>query len=263
MTLTSLALLALTGALSGLMAGLLGVGGGLVIVPALVAVLPVLGFPAEHVMHVAVASSLATILLTSMSSVRAHHFRGAVLWPVFARLAPGIALGAALGAQVADALPSAELKRVFGVFALVVAAQMALGLQPGARRGLPGTAAVTGTGLVMGGISGIVGIGGGSLVVPYLSWCSVPLPKAVGTSAACGLPIAAGGALGAVLAGWDAALPAGSAGYVYGPALLCIGLVSVLTAPAGAALSHRLPVKVLKKLFATFLALVGAKMLLV
>ncbi|MBI2381730.1 MAG: sulfite exporter TauE/SafE family protein [Gammaproteobacteria bacterium] len=263
MTMTGILLMALTGACSGVMAGLLGVGGGLIIVPALVAILPALGVPAEHLMHAAVASSLATILLTSLSSVRAHHGHGAVLWPVFWRLAPGIALGAALGAQLADALPSAGLKQVFGVFALVVAAQMALGLQAKARHALPGTLATTVIGLLMGGISGIVGIGGGSLVVPFLSGCSVPMPKAVGTSSACGLPIAAGGAAGAVLAGWSAqGMPAGSLGYVYAPALVVVGLVSVLTAPLGARWSHRLPVTVLKKVFAGFLALVGAKMLL-
>lgn len=263
MSYTVIALLALTGAASGILAGLLGVGGGLVIVPALAAILPLVGVPASHVMHMAVATSLATILLTSLSSVVAHHRHGGVLWPVFWKLGPGIAVGAALGAQVADLLPASTLRLVFAVFVFVVAAQMGFGLQPTARRGLPGAAATTGTGMVFGCISGVIGIGGGSMVVPFLSWCSVPIPKAVGTSAACGLPIALGGALGAMVAGADTAnLPAYSTGYVYWPALVVIALVSMALAPFGANLSHRLPVKVLKKIFATFLTLVGAKMLL-
>lgn len=263
MSLTVLALLALTGLASGLLAGLLGVGGGLVIVPALAVVLPMAGVSGEPVMHVAVATSLAAILLTSLASVHAHQRHGAVLWPAFWRLGPGIALGAVLGAQIADCLPGASLRLVFGVFALVVAVQMATGFKPAAGRGLLGVAATSVIGLSFGAISGIVGIGGGSLVVPFLSWCSVPMGKAVGTSAACGFPIALGGAAGAVYAGWGVlGLPAYSTGYVWWPALVAIGLASVLSAPLGAALAHRLPVPVLRRVFAAFLALMGAKMLL-
>jgi uncharacterized membrane protein YfcA len=244
------------------MAGLLGVGGGLIIVPALAWIFRLQGVSGEVIMHTAVGTSLATIVITSISSVYAHHRRGAVLWPVFWRLTPGIVIGALVGAAVADALPSDALQRVFAVFVLTVSAQMGFGAKPAAHRGLPGASGMTTAGGVIGSVSAIVGIGGGSLTVPFLSWCNIAIRNAVATSAACGLPIAVAGAFGFVLTGWDnEGLPPWSAGYVYGPALLGIVAASILSAPFGAKLAHTLPTHALKRVFAVFLAFVGINML--
>jgi uncharacterized protein len=251
------------GAFAGVMAGLLGVGGGLIIVPVLAWIFRGQQMADTVIMHVAIGTSLATIVLTSISSVRAHHGRGAVLWPVFWRLTPGIVLGAWLGAVVADALPSIVLGKVFAVFVLAMAAQMSFGTKPAPQRELPGRPGMWAAGGVIGAISAIVGIGGGSLTVPFLTWCNIAIRQAVATSAACGLPIALAGTLGFIVTGWsNPDLPAWSLGYVYGPALVGIAVVSMLSAPLGAKLAHTLPTGTLKKVFAVFLALVGIEMLL-
>jgi uncharacterized membrane protein YfcA len=253
----------LLGAVAGTLAGLLGVGGGLIIVPVLALVYRHSGVDEALIMHLAIGTSLATIVMTSISSVRAHHRRGAVLWPVVWRLTPGIVLGALLGAALADALESLWLQRFFGIFELFVAVQMAAGLKPAPHRALPRTVGMLGSGGVIGAVSAIVGIGGGTLTVPFLSWCNVAMRNAVATSAACGLPIAMAGALGFVLTGLDAEdLPAWSTGYVYWPAFLGIVIASVAFAPLGAALAHRLPAAGLKRAFAVLLAIIGIRFLL-
>jgi uncharacterized membrane protein YfcA len=250
------------GAFAGLLAGLFGVGGGLVIVPVLAFVFRAQGVDAAVLMHLAIGTSLATIVFTSLASVHAHHRRGAVLWPVFARLVPGIVLGAWLGAAVADALPGMALRRVFGIFELVVAAQLALDLRPAPHRGLPGPFGTAIAGAVIGAVSAIVGIGGGTLTVPFLTWCNVAMKNAVATSAAAGLPIALAGAIGFLAAGWgEPSRPAGSTGYLYWPALLGIVAASMPMAPFGARLAHSLPGALLKRIFAGFLALLGIAML--
>ncbi len=251
------------GLFAGVMAGLLGVGGGLIIVPALAWIFHHQQVGDAITMHLAIGTSLATIVVTSISSVRAHHRRGAVLWPIFWRLTPGIVVGAWLGAAIADALPSAVLSKVFAVFVLTVAAQMGFGAKPAPHRDLPGTAGMLTAGGVVGAVSAIVGIGGGSLTVPFLTWCNTAIRQAVATSSACGLPIALAGTLGFIVTGLNAAgRPDWSLGYVYGPALVGIALTSMLSAPLGAKLAHTLPTDVLKKVFAVFLTLVGVKMLL-
>jgi uncharacterized membrane protein YfcA len=251
------------GAVAGTVAGLLGVGGGLIIVPVLALVYAHLGVTEAVIMHLAIGTSLATIVMTSLSSVRAHHRRGAVLWPVVWRLTPGIVLGALLGAWLADALQSLWLQRFFGVFELAVAVLMAAGLKPAPHRALPGAVGMVGAGGVIGTISAIVGIGGGTLTVPFLSWCNVAMRNAVATSAACGLPIAVAGAVGFILTGLDArGLPPWSSGYVYWPAFLGIVLASVAFAPLGAALAHRLPAAGLKRAFAILLVVIGIRFLL-
>ena len=251
------------GAFAGLMAGLLGVGGGLIIVPVLVWVFHHQGLAEANIMHLALGTSLATIVITSISSVRAHHRRGAVLWPVVWRLTPGIVLGAWLGAVVAHGLPSAVLSRVFAVFVLIVAAQMGFGAKPAPHRNLPGAGGLAAVGVGIGGVSAIVGIGGGSLTVPFLTWCNVAMRQAVATSAACGLPIALAGSVGFMVTGWQAPqLPDWSLGYIYLPALVGVAVTSMLSAPLGAKLAHTLPTDLLKKVFAVFLALIGTRMLL-
>ena len=260
--LTFLLYLAL-GALVGIMAGLLGVGGGLIIVPTLVWIFHQQQISEELIMHLVLGTSLATIVITSISSVRAHHQHRAVQWAAMWQLTPGIVVGAWLGAAIADMLPSAALLKIFALFVLTMAAQMILGVQPAAHRALPGKLGMSIAGGLIGAISAIVGIGGGSLTVPFLTWCNLSIRHAVATSAACGLPIALAGAIGFVVTGWDhAQLPAWSMGYVYLPALLGIASASMLTAPLGARLAHTLPTALLKKIFAIFLTVIGIRMLL-
>ena len=251
------------GAFAGVMAGLLGVGGGLIIVPVLAGIFHHQQISEALIMHLAIGTSLATIVVTSISSVRAHHQRGAVLWSTVWRLTPGIVIGAWGGAAVAWALPSAALSKVFAVFVLTISAQMAFGAKPAPQRELPGTAGMTIAGGVIGIVSGIVGIGGGSLTVPFLTWCNIAMRQAVATSAACGVPITLAGALGFIVTGFNEPdLPSWSLGYIYGPALIGVAVASMLTAPLGVKLAHTLPTGMLKKVFAVFLAVVGVKMLL-
>jgi uncharacterized membrane protein YfcA len=253
----------LLGAFAGLVAGLLGVGGGLIIVPVLVFIFTDQGLAEHLIVHLAVGTSLATIVFTSISSVRAHHQHGAVLWPVFWQLTPGIVVGAWLGAAFADVLASDQLRRFFGVFELLVAIQMTFNVKPRPHRQLPNRAGMFGAGGVIGAISAIVGIGGGTMTVPFLVWCNVAMRKAVATSSACGLPIAIAGATGFIVTGWNAIdLPAYSSGYVYWPAFLGIVIASILTAPIGARLAHRLPAAQLKRIFAILLYILGLRMLL-
>lgn len=254
---------AMLGAFAGTMAGLLGVGGGLIIVPVLVMLWQGEGLGGAQMVQLAIGTSLAVIVFTSISSVRAHHQHGSVLWPVFWRLTPGIVLGAALGAALASAMPQSLLKMIFGVFELLVAAQMSLSLRPTSSFSkLPGTVGMGAAGSVIGAVSALVGIGGGTMTVPFLNACRVQMQQAVGTSAACGLPIAVGGALSYALLGWgNAQLPATAMGFVYTPALAGIAVTSMLFAPLGASLAHRLPKVTLKKIFAGFLALLGLWML--
>ena len=250
------------GALAGLAAGLLGIGGGLIIVPALLAIWRLSGVDSPWLVQMAIATSLASIVFTSLSSVLAHHRRGAVLWPQVARLAPGILLGAGLGALQAAWMPGAWLKAGFGVFELLVAAQMALQWRPRPQRRLSGSLGMGAAGVVIGWLSALMGIGGGTLTVPFLSWCNVTMQRAVATSAACGLPIAVAGSLTYLIAGWDAAgLPPGALGYVHLPALLGVVAASVLFAPLGARLAHRLSATALRRVFAAFIALLGVWML--
>jgi uncharacterized membrane protein YfcA len=251
------------GAFAGVVAGLFGVGGGLIIVPVLVFVFQGQGIDASLLVHLAIGTSLATIVFTSLSSVRAHHRHGAVRWEVVRGLTPGIVVGALLGALIADALPTPALRVFFALFELTVAGLLWWNRQPAAHRGLPGMAGMGAAGGVIGAVSSIVGIGGGTLTVPFLMWCNVHLRQAVATSAACGLPIALAGSLAFVITGWDEPrLPAGATGYLYWPALAGIALASMLTAPLGARLAHRLPVATLRKYFALFLALLGVRMLI-
>ncbi|VAW76281.1 Uncharacterized UPF0721 integral membrane protein [hydrothermal vent metagenome] len=250
------------GAIAGLVAGLLGVGGGLIIVPVLALLFARQGIAAPVVMHLAIGTSLASIIFTSLSSVWAHHRRQSVRWRDVGRLAPGIVIGAWLGAALADTLPAAGLRQFFGLFELYVAIQMTFKIKPSPQRNLPGRTGMLGVGGLIGAISSVVGIGGGSFTVPFLSWCNVSMREAVGTSSACGIPIAIAGAAGFVVAGWgEAGLPANSLGYVYLYALLGIASTSILFAPLGARLAHWLPADRLKQIFALLLYMLAAFML--
>jgi uncharacterized membrane protein YfcA len=251
------------GAFAGLVAGLLGVGGGLVIVPALALVFQQQGVAEGVIMHLAIGTSLATIVVTSVSSTQAHRKRGAVRWDAFIALAPWLVVGALAGAAVADMTPSRWLRTIFGLFELAVAVQIGLNLMTSPHRRLPGTHGMLGAGTVIGFVSAILGIGGGTLTVPFLVWCNVAIRQAVATSAAAGLPIALAGAAGFAANGWDKlGLPPWSTGYLYWPAFAAIAATSLLAAPLGARLAHTLPTGVLRRIFAVFLAILGIRMLL-
>ena len=260
---TEIILYLLTGAVAGVSAGLLGIGGGLIIVPILFFIFSHQPVPAEHVMHMALATSLATIIVTSLSSARAHHKRGAVLWPVVISLSPNIVIGAWLGAVFASALASDVLKPVFGVFELLVAIHLLVNYTPVTHAtSISRTRSIIG-GTVIGSISAVVGIGGGTLTVPFLLWHNISIRNAVASSAACGFPIAVSGTAAYVASSWDTAgLPAYTLGYVALPAFATIIVTSIITAPLGAALAHRLPEKTLRILFALFLFALSMKMLL-
>ena len=250
------------GLVAGFLAGLLGVGGGLVIVPALLWVFHLIGVLPEQQQHLAIGTSLATIIFTGAASVKAHHQKGAVRWDVVCQITPGIVLGTFIGAQIAGLISTLYLQCIFIVFAYVVATQMLLDLKPRPTRQLPQIMRMNTAGGVIGLLSSWVGIGGGSMSVPFMSSCNVPVKTAIGTSSAVGIPIAIAGAIGFVVSGWSVpALPQGSLGYVYLPALLGIVLASFPMAKVGAAAAHRLPVPVLKKCFAALLIILASKML--
>ncbi len=249
------------GILVGIIAGLFGVGGGLIIVPALAAIFSYLGYNPSSIMHLAIGTSLATIIFTSISSIWAHNKRAAVLWPVVKKLAVGIMLGAIAAGLVADLIPSKALQWFFAFFELYVAFQMLLNIKPDASRQLPGNAGMFGAGTIIGSVSSFVGIGGGTLTTPFLMWCNIPIHKAIATSAACGLPIAVAGTIGFIISGWgEPTLPQHSLGYIHLPSLLGIISTSILFAPMGAKLAHRLSVKPLKRIFAGFLFLLAIYM---
>lgn len=250
------------GLFAGFLAGLLGLGGGAVMVPLLASLFDAQGFPREQVLHLALGTSMATIVFTAASSLRAHHQHGAVLWPVVGALTPGIVLGTFLGTLIAARVSTHGLALFFACFIAFVAVQMALNLKPKPAREMPGRGGLFAAGSGIGGISALVAIGGGSLTVPFLTWCNVPVPRAIGTSAATGLPIAFFGTLGYLWNGWGVpGLPVWSLGYVYLPALALVMAGSVLTAPLGARLAHRLPVATLKRVFSGVLLLLAAQML--
>lgn len=250
------------GAFAGFFAGLFGVGGGLMIVPLLLMVFTAQGMALEHQMHLALGTAMAGIMLTSISSMRAHHRHGAVRWDVVRVLAPGLMSGTLAGSLVATAIPTRPLAAVFTAIVCYASASMLLDRKPRPARQLPGTAGLFAVGSGIGLASSLVAAGGGFLSIPFMVWCNVPIHQAVGTSAALGLPIAVAGAIGYVASGLgQAGLPEGSLGYVYLPALAGVVSMSVLFAPVGARLAHRLPVKPLKRGFGGFLGLMALQML--
>lgn len=264
----ALPLYLLLGACTGLLAGLFGIGGGLIIVPALVFIwgTSAAGIPAEALMHTAVGSSLAAIVPTALASIYGHQRRGAIDWPVCVRLAPAIIAGTAFGAWFAAQVGGGFLRYFFATFMLLVAVQIGFGLVPriaAATGRLPGAIGTAAAGAGIGIVSALVGIGGGTLTTPFLMYRGIPIRKAIATSAACGLPIAVTGAAGYLLMGTldGADLPSATSGYVHWPAVAAIGATSVLTAPLGAQLTHVLPVALLKRLFALLLAAVAIRLM--
>ena len=250
------------GAATGFLAGLFGVGGGLVLVPVLLFLFDAQNFPAEHAMHLALGTAMATILFTSLASMRKHHQHGAVNWRVVRTITPGILLGTALGTLFAASISPRGLGIFFTLFVYFAAAQILLDVRPHPSRQLPGFAGMSAVGTFTGWISSLVSIGGGTIVVPFLVWCNVPLRNAIGTAAAIGFPIAVGATLGYIATGQNLhTLPAPNFGFVYLPALLWVALATVFTAPLGAKATHHMKVGLLRKLFAVLLIALATKLL--
>lgn len=257
----TLCLFLLSGAFAGIIAGLLGVGGGIIIVPMLVYTFPLLDVPQDLVHHLALGTSLASIMVTSVSSGRSHYKKGAVNVELFKKITPGILVGTFCGGFIASYMPILLLKLFFIVFIYFVATQMFFSVKAKPSRHLPGTLGTTSMGGFIGLISSFVGIGGGTLTVPFATFCNEPMHRAVGTSAAIGFPIAVAGTLSYLIAGWNVPnLPAGAVGYVHWLAFFGIACASYFTAPLGVKLSHALPVSTLKHFFAVFLFIMASRM---
>lgn len=246
----------------GFLAGLFGIGGGMIMVPMLVFVFTAKGFPAEHMMHLSLATSMATIVFTSLSSVRAHHRHDAVDWAVARAMAPGIVVGALAATLVAGFIPTRPLAIAFTVFMFYAATQMFFEVKPKPSRQLPGAAGLFGVGSGIGALSSVLAAGGAFLSIPFLVRCNLPIKRAIGTAAANGFPIAAAGTVGYILNGLRVdGLPEGSLGFVHLPALAIIVLASMPAAPLGARLAHRLPVRRLRIVFALMLFAIALRML--
>lgn len=253
----------LCGAIAGFLSGLIGIGGGLVVVPLLNMIFRLQSdIPQELIMHLAVATSLSSILFTAVSSTRAHAGRGGVLWEYVKGLAPAIILGTLCATWLASRMSTSGLRAFFVIFLICIATQMLFDVYPRPRKAIPGVPILAAAGFIIGGVSSLVGLGGGSMSVPFLRWCGVGMRQAVGTSAAISWPIAIAGTTGFIFAGWNVpALPAWTFGYVNLPATLGIACSSVFFAPLGAKLTHTIPVTVLRRFFAVFLYITACEML--
>jgi len=258
---TLLAPLLALGAAVGFLAGLLGIGGGMTIVPLLTILFAAEEFPADHVVHMAVGTATAAMVFTALSSVRAHHGKGAVRWPIVVAMAPGIVAGSLVGPQIASALPTRVFAAVFGAFTWFSATRMLIAPKPKPGRELPGKAGLFGVGAGIGVVSSLLGAGGGFISIPFMQRHNVTIHNAVATSAALGLPIAVAGTIGFILAGLrQPDLPRWSAGYVYLPAMAAIVVASMLVAPVGASVAHRWPAVKLRRAVAALLGTLGTYM---
>lgn len=252
------------GVVAGFLAGLLGIGGGVVIVPALLLVFDAFGVVTltDGAARLAVGTSLATIIVTSLSAARAQLRRGAVRWPIVRSWTPALLLGSFASGPVAALLPQAALPWFIGVFLLIVALIMLAQWRPAPHRTLPGLAGNLAMGSGAGLVSGLAGIGGGNVIVPTLVFHNVPIQQAAATASALGVPIALSGTLGFLLSGWGVTgLPVGSVGYVWLPAALIIAAITFLIAPLGVAVAHRSPAILLKRVFGALLMTMSLRIL--
>ena len=248
------------GAAVGFFAGLLGIGGGLITVSSLAIMFAAQAFPAPYVMHMAIGTSLAAIMAGAWASFRTHHKHRAVDWTIVRTMTPGLLAGVLGGVVLARYAPTAFLKGFFLAFMAFMTAQMAFNLRPKAARELPGTVGLTSVALAIGAASSLFGGGAAAIGVPFLTWCNVNTHRAIGTCAAMGFPLAIAGTIGYAAAGWNVAgLPAGALGFVYLPAFLGISVTSLIVAPWGARLAHRLKGATLRRIFALFLIVLGVK----
>ncbi len=252
----------LMGLFVGFFAGLLGIGGGLILVTLMVYMFTLQGFPADRLLHLALGTSITSIVFTSISSLRAHHKHGAVRWDILRVAVPGLVVGTLLGTVVADQLKSKYLAIFFVVFVYYSAIRMFANATPKPTRQLPGKTGMTAASVVVGIVSSLVGVGGGVMTIPLMRHCNVPMRQAIGTSAALGLPIAVAGTIGFIATGLGKDhLPALSVGYVYLPALAGIVIGTFITVPWGARMTHRMPVTTLTKIFAVILFILATRML--
>lgn len=250
------------GVFVGIMAGLLGVGGGVVIVPVLSISMVYEGVNDSVIHHMALATSMGSIMFTSVSSALSHNRRGTVRWDIVKAMTPGLLLGTLAGTFIVSGIPAKPLKIVFAAFLTYTATQMILDLKPKAAFRLPGPIGLLIAGACIGLFASFVGIGGGLLITPFLLACAVPMLNTIGASAAMGFPIAVAGTIGFIYHGWgNPALPEYSLGFIYLPALVGLVITSMLAAPYGARLSHVLPVRTLKKCFGVILAVVAVRMI--
>jgi uncharacterized protein len=250
------------GAAVGFFAGMLGIGGGAIMVPLLVMSLAAQGLPNTHVLHLAVGTAMATVLFTSVSSVRAHAARGAIRWDIARNMTPGIIAGGLAGSWIASFIPTAVFAAIFTVVIYIAATNMLIDRKPHPARQPPGAPGMSAVGFGISALSAFAAIGGAFLTVPFMLWCNVPMLAAIGTAAAIGFPIALAGTAGFIVTGLAVSgLPPHSLGFVYLPALAGIVVASVLTAPLGAAAAHRMPIKWLKRIFAGIFYVMATRML--
>jgi uncharacterized protein len=251
-----------TGAFVGFLAGLLGIGGGMTLVPLLAAMFTAQQLAPAHAVHLALGTGMASIMFTSSASVRTHHRLGAVDWSLVRRIGPGMVIGALLATALSGWVPQRALALAFAAVVYAGATQILLGRKPPPARTLPSTPALWASGLLIGAVCGLVSAGGAFMTVPFMLFCGMAMTTAIGTGAALGVPVAVVGTIGYVFSGWRIAdLPALSLGFVYGPALLGLVAGSMLTAPIGARAAHRLPVPALRRIFAGLLYALATKML--
>jgi uncharacterized protein len=251
------------GAIVGLLAGMLGIGGGAIMVPLLASVLEAQGIARSQILHLAVGTAMATILFTSVSSVRAHHVRGAVRWQLLKQITPGILAGGLAGSLTAGFVSTRGLAIFFALLVYAVGTNMLLDRKPKATRDLPGPVGMFAVGAAISGLSSLMAIGGAAMTIPFMLFCNVPPIQAVGTASAIGFPIALAGSVGYVASGLaEGGLPAGSLGYVFLPALAGVTLTSVFMAPLGARMAHSLPSRRLKQAFALLLFFLATRMVL-
>ena len=251
-----------TGAFVGFLAGLLGIGGGMTLVPVLAAMFTAQQLAPEHTVHLALGTGMASIMFTSSASVRTHHRLGAVDWSLVRRLGPAMVVGTLLATSLSGWVPQRALALAFAVIVYAGATQILLGRKPSAARSLPGTPALVAIGLLIGVVCGLVSAGGAFMTVPFMLFCGLAMTTAIGTGAALGVPVAVLGTVGYVLSGRQVPdLPPLALGFVHGPALLGIVAGSVLTAPFGARAAHRMPVATLRRIFAALLYVLATKML--
>jgi uncharacterized protein len=250
------------GGFFGFLAGLLGIGGGAVSVPVMIMAYAAQDFDRASILHLALGTGMATIVFTSIASLRAHHRHGAVDWRIVRRMTPGIVIGTLLATSLVKYIPTFPLAVIFVAFLFYMGFTMIANWKPKPSRQLPGSAGMSLASFLVGAGSGIVAIGGGALTIPFMAFCNVPFHTAIGTSAALGFPIALTGAIGYIINGWgQPGLPAGSLGYVYLPALVSFAIASMALAPMGARLAHRTSTVMLKRIFATVLLVLAVKML--
>jgi uncharacterized protein len=251
-----------TGAGVGFFAGMLGIGGGALMIPLLVWLFEAQGLPREHLLHLAVGTGMATILFTSVASMRAHARRGGVRWDIVKRITPGILAGGLVGSAIASSLPRFAFAVIFVATVYAAALNLLLERKPNPSRTLPGAVGLSAVGAVISGISAFAAVGGAFLTVPFMVWCNVPMLQAIGTAAAIGFPIAAAGTVGYAAIGLgEPGLPAWSVGYVYLPALAGVTVASMSLAPVGAMVAHRLPTKLLRRIFAVLMFSLATRML--